>query len=168
MSSLWAVVLGALLLRAAIYQAIREPPDYAQIEEGLYLGARVDAPPPGTRAVLNLCERDDGYAVEVYRFKPIRDAEPAPSLDWLHEQVEFIQKQRRAGRAVYVHCLNGVSRSALVVCAYLMRAKGWSRDDALSLVRSRRPAARPHPAFMALLLDWERHVQADGADPRSE
>ena len=161
--SLSALVLGALLVRGAIYQAIREPPDYAEIERGLFLGARVEGPPPGTQAVLNLCALEDGYTVEVCRWEPIRDAEPAPSLDWLSRQVEFVEEQRRAGRTVYVHCRNGVSRSAMVVLAYLMQTRGWSRDEALAFARARRPVVRPNPAFMGLLLEWEQYLQAHGA-----
>ena len=40
----------------------------------LYLGAQVDEPPPGTKAVLNLCEFEDRYQAEVYRHEPIADA----------------------------------------------------------------------------------------------
>src|SRR5262245_19049842 len=112
-----AAFLGALAIglvaRVLIYEAIREPPNYSQIEEGLYLGAQVDDPPPGVRAVLNLCEFEDRYAAEVHLHQPIRDSQPAPSVSWLRRQVEFIAAQRQAGRVTFVHCLNGVSRSAL-------------------------------------------------------
>jgi len=136
-----------LAARALIYEAIREPPDFSQIEDGLYLGAQVDSPPPGTGAVLNLCEFEDHYTTEVYHHEPIRDAEPAPSLDWLRRQVDFIAAQRQAGRTTFAHCLNGVSRSGMVVVAYLMRKNKWTRDEALAHVQSRRPTppARPSP-----------------------
>jgi hypothetical protein len=93
----------------------------------------VAAPPPGTQAVLNLCESPDDYTAEFYRHEPIRDAPPPPDLDWLRSQVAFIAEQRQAKRTIYVHCLNGVSRSGLVVTAYLMQANGWSRDEAWHL-----------------------------------
>ena len=131
----------------------REGPNYSLIEPGLYLGGYVPEPPRGTGAVLNLCEAEDPYAA---RWVPIRDAEPAPDLAWLREQVAFIDGQRRAGRTVFVHCRNGVSRSAMVVVAYLMARHGWTRDEALEMVRAKRPAVRPNPAFMRRLLEWEK------------
>jgi protein-tyrosine phosphatase len=94
--------------------------------------------------------------VAAHRWEPIPDAEPAPNLDWLRRQVGFIEEQRQAGRAVFVHCRNGVSRSGMVVVAYLMAQHGWSRDEALTFVRSKRDVARPNPAFMRLLKEWER------------
>ena len=61
--------------------------------------------------------------------------------------------------------------------AYLMAKNHWTRDEALEFVRSRRPVVCPNPAFMELLLEWERkrphaddllHEKLEGAglDPR--
>ncbi len=132
--------------------------NYTLIEEGLYMGGDVNEPPPGTTAVLNLCSREDPYSCEVESWKPINDAAPAPSLDWLRERVDFVEKQRDAGRTVYVHCRQGASRSGMVVVAYLMHRHGWSRDEALEFARSKRDVVRPHPAFMELLLEWEQEL----------
>src|SRR5690242_7653966 len=95
------IALGVLLTVAWLD---REQPNYTQIEDGLYLGGYVREPPRGTRAVLNLCEVEDPYTTTVHRWEPIADTEPAPTLDWLREQVGFIKEQRDAGRTVFVHC----------------------------------------------------------------
>ena len=158
----WGIALVAVaLFTVSVVHIIaermtRESPNYSKIEEGLWLGGYVPAPPPGSQAILNLCEVEDPYHVESQRWEPIRDAEPAPSIDWLREQVGFIETECAAGRVVYVHCRNGVSRSALVVTAYLMKRDNWSRDQTLDFIRVRRPEVRPNPAFMRLLLDWEK------------
>lgn len=135
-----------------------EPPDYSRIEEGLYQGGYVTEPPPGTEAVLNLCEIPDSYQVAAARHEPITDSSPAPSLDWLREQVDFIDDQRKLGHTVYVHCRHGVSRSGLVVTAYEMFRRGWTRDQALAFVRSKRPDTRPNRVFLELLDAWEQHL----------
>ena len=44
----------------------------------------------------------------------------------------------------------------MVVAAYYMARNRCSRDEAVAFVRSRRPGLRPNPAFMQLLLEWER------------
>ena len=156
-------VLASAVFAAAIVLAVylmvdwltRDAPNYSKVEDGLYIGGYVRTPPPETQAVLNLCESEDPYRVESQRWAPIPDAEPAPGLDWLKAQVAFIDAERSAGRTVYVHCRNGVSRSGMVVVAYLMAHYGWSRDRAIEFVRARRPGLRPNPAFMRLLLEWE-------------
>jgi hypothetical protein len=157
--ALVVVGLAVLAVHLAVDWFTREPPNYSEVEDGLYLGGYVPAPPPGTRAVLILCESEDPYRVESHRWEPIRDAEPAPSLDWLRTQVDFIEAERAAGRTVFVHCRNGVSRSGMVVVAYYMARNRWSRDEAVEFVQSRRPGLRPNPAFMQLLLEWERTLK---------
>ena len=153
----FAVVVVAT--HVVVDRLTREPPNYSQIEEGLWLGGYVAEPPTDTRAVLNLCEAEDPYRAESHRWEPIRDAEPVPSLEWLREQVRFIESERAAGRGVFVHCRNGVSRSGMVVVAYYMARNRWSRDEAMEFVRSQRPGLRPNPAFMQLLLEWERSAK---------
>src|SRR5436309_38490 len=111
--------------------------NYTQIEDGLWMGGFVDAPPSGTRAVLNLCEIEDPYQCDVHQWEAIKDAE-APGIDWLRKQVNWVGEQRKAGLTVYVHCRNGVSRSGLVVIAYLMFKHNWTRDQAMEYVRSKR------------------------------
>jgi protein-tyrosine phosphatase len=70
--------------------------------------------------------------------------------------VDFIDSHRQNGRTVFVHCRNGVSRSGMVVVAYLMWEHGWTRDDALKFAREKRPIVRPNTAFMDQLADWEK------------
>jgi protein-tyrosine phosphatase len=138
---------------------VRGEPNYSLVEDGLYQGGYVKAPPFGAQAVLNLCETEDLYRAEVHDWVPIPDASPAPDLDWLRRRVEFVDAQRRAGRTVYVHCWAGVSRSGMVVTAYLMFEHRWTREEALAFVRSRRPVTRPNPAFMELLGEWEQALR---------
>jgi len=157
--ALAAAALAVVVVHLAVNRLTRESPNHSEIENGLWLGGYVLEPPRGVQAVLNLCESQDLYQVESHRWEPIADAEPVPSLDWLRAQVAFIESERAAGHGVFVHCRNGVSRSGLVMAAYLMRREGWSRDRALEFLRSRRPEVRPNPAFMLLLLEWEHSLE---------
>lgn len=147
----WAALLGA--------GRIFESPNYSLIEKGLYLGGFVDKPPPRTSAVLNLCELKNRYTVEVLRWEPVPDREPAPDLAWLRRMVDFLDEQKAAGRTTYVHCRNGASRSGMVVTAYYMSKKGWTRDETLKFLRTKRPEVRPNPAFMDRLLEWEKELR---------
>jgi hypothetical protein len=130
----------------------------SEVEDGLWIGGEVASPPPGVQAVLNLCGSKDAYAkaVEFYEMASIPDAAPAPSADWLYERVKFIDRNRQAGRAVFVHCAAGNSRAPFVVAAYLMARDGSTRDDALAAIRKTRPEIHPNMAFMARLLEWEK------------
>ncbi len=164
--------LGVWLWLSWLERSYREVP-YSLIEEGLYVGRYVSEPPPGTKAVVSVCESEDSYPAAVCLWQPIPDAPPAPSIEWLKRVVEFIKTQRQAGLTVYVHCHNGVSRSGMVAIAYLMQEHNWTRDEALAFVRSKRPGVWPNPAFMPLLMEWEHALKepagqkADSSQDRS-
>ena len=86
----WLAVRGVLW-------CYRDRPNYSVILDNLVMGGNVAEPPRGTQAVLNLCEQEDPYACEVHAWHSIPDAEPAPGLDWLRQQVEWIDAQLQAG-----------------------------------------------------------------------
>jgi protein-tyrosine phosphatase len=155
-----AILLLFLAVDAAPAQR-RRLPNYNYIEKGLWLGGRVDEPPEGVTAVLNVCELKDVFRTEHYLWKPIHDGKNAATLEFLQETVAFIDRNRKAGRSVYVHCNEGVSRGPLVMAAYLMYAKGWTRRQALDYLREARPVVRPNPSFMDLLYFWEEKLKQD-------
>ncbi|KEG14110.1 putative phopshatase [Trypanosoma grayi] len=77
--------------------------------------------------------------------------------------IELVQIKRKGTRndsvccpAVAVHCLVGVSRSVAVVVAYVMKRGGYSKSDALAIVKRVRPIANPNVGFQEQLSQWER------------
>lgn len=60
----------------------------------------------------------------------------------------FIQDGLDAGGGVFVHCAMGKSRSAAVVCAYLINRYDLNVDEALSQVREGRAFCEPNDGFM--------------------
>jgi hypothetical protein len=166
---LYAVLIGllGLALLVDVDQWLGHGQEnYSALESGLWMGGNVKKPPSGTRAVLNLCELEDPYHAEMHVWRPINDTAPAPSLDWLQAQVNFIDVQRQAGLPVYVHCRNGVSRSGMVMAAYYMSKKNMTRDEALTYLRQKRPGVRPHPVFMDRLLEWEAMLHKKNSPQR--
>ncbi len=159
--SLLIVVIAANVVVRVIDWTPREEPDYTCIEPGLFMGSAVSKPPPGTEAVLNLDTGKDPYECKVHAWEPIRDGPPAPSILWLRERVDFVRNQRENGRTTFVHCFHGVSRSGLVVTAYLMDKNGWTRDEALRYVRSKRPCVHPNKWFLELLSEWGDTLAAE-------
>lgn len=151
-----SVTIALLLL--VFFRLLQPEPNYSCIEERLYLGGFVASPPPGTRAVINLCEAEDPYRCGFHLWEPIADSDPAPDLDWLRRMVDVLDARQQEGETTYVHCRNGVSRSGMLVVAYEMRKNRWTRDEAMAFVCSKRPITRPNSAFMRRLLEWERVI----------
>ena len=72
---------------------------------------------------------------------------------------QFLHPSSPRQRRVNVHCVAGVSRSATVVCAWLMKTYGMSRDKALTFLKSRRSVVNPNEGFMKVLKQWESHLK---------
>ena len=54
---------------------------------------------------------------------PVEDIDYADLLIWLPHACAFIDSALRCGGKVLVHCVQGLSRSAAVVCAYRMSSQ---------------------------------------------
>ncbi|TBU24429.1 hypothetical protein BD311DRAFT_671810 [Dichomitus squalens] len=110
---------------------------------------------PGGQGSLWIEEREG--RIKVLDIKGVCD----DGIDTLEPQLEpiceWIDKAREEGGKVLVHCRVGVSRSATVTIAYVMKHLGLSLVDAYLIVRSRRLSVliQPNMRLLYNLLGWE-------------
>jgi len=110
---------------------------------------------------------------ETFQYKHLKILDCAAETIHEHfpETSSFIADALAEGGKVLVHCIRGVSRSATIVCAYLMTAFKISHIEAVHRVRSKRPIARPNYGFMMQLEMFARELlqgtglQQGGATP---
>jgi dual specificity MAP kinase phosphatase len=81
-------------------------------------------------------------SVPSYKYIPAVDADSFNLALYFEEAADFIEAARAQGH-VLVHCMAGVSRSATLVLAYLVRKQGLSLPEAYSRVKARRPIVPP-------------------------
>lgn len=99
----------------------------------------------GTGSVLDLREEGDHDRATLaraglhYLHLPVIDGE-APSLEQLSRAADWVLAETAQDRKVLVHCRLGVSRSACLVCAVLLRM-GYPLAEAYELVKRSRPTA---------------------------
>lgn len=88
---------------------------------------------------------------------PVRDVEWERLNEYFDTAVDFISECERAKGKVFVHCMCGVSRSATLVAAFLIKAKGLTASDAISLIHSKRRKIDPNPGFRKQLELYEKN-----------
>ncbi|XP_021119655.1 dual specificity protein phosphatase 8 isoform X2 [Heterocephalus glaber] len=134
----------------------------------LYLGSQKDVlnkdlmTQNGISYVLNAsnsCPKPDFICESRFMRIPINDNYCEKLLPWLDKSVEFIDKAKLSSCQVIVHCLAGISRSATIAIAYIMKTMGMSSDDAYRFVKDRRPSISPNFNFLGQLLEYERSLQ---------
>ncbi|KAB5522153.1 dual specificity phosphatase [Coniochaeta sp. 2T2.1] len=139
-------------------------PSISEITPGLFIGTFEDSKDIKTlmhnsiTAVVTLCRRRAPewdragnrmlVAPENHLVVPCADMPDEDLLSKFPKLCDFIDHN------VLVHCNQGVSRSATVVAAYLMRKTGQSREACLEVMKRKRKV-RPIESFMEQLGIWE-------------
>uniref|UniRef100_UPI00398F5561 dual specificity protein phosphatase 10-like n=1 Tax=Pristiophorus japonicus TaxID=55135 RepID=UPI00398F5561 len=141
----------------------------------LYLGNERDAQDLARLRRLNV-----GYVINVTTHLPLYHAQAGamhykrlPATDnskqnlrqYFEEAFEFIEEAHQSGKGVLVHCQAGVSRSATLVIAYLMKHTLMTMTDAYKYVKGKRLIISPNLNFMGQLLEFEMDLNK-GLTPR--
>jgi len=118
---------------------------------------------PGGQGSLFIEEREG--RIKVLDIKGVCD----DGIDTLEPQLEpiceWIDRARQEGGKVLVHCRVGVSRSATVTIAYVMKHLNLPLVDAYLIVRSRRLSVliQPNMRLLYNLLGWEVRLARERA-----
>lgn len=77
--------------------------------------------------------------------------------DALAKGVHFIDGALKTGGTVLVHCRAGISRSATLAIAYLVRATKQPVHAVLERLRAKRSVVDPNFGYFVALSEWEQH-----------
>ncbi|XP_035460598.1 dual specificity protein phosphatase 16 [Scophthalmus maximus] len=108
----------------------------------------------------NTCPKPDFIPDSHFLRVPVNDSFCEKILPWLDRSVEFIEKAKAANARVLVHCLAGISRSATIAIAYIMKRMDMSLDEAYRFVKEKRPTISPNFNFLGQLLDFEKNIKS--------
>lgn len=89
---------------------------------------------------------------------PVKDNREANLERYFHEVADMIEEECKAGGVVLVHCVAGISRSASLCLAYLMKYHRMSLKDAYNHIKDKRPQIRPNVSFVKQLMDFEHKL----------
>ncbi|KAM9392963.1 dual specificity protein phosphatase 18 [Pholidichthys leucotaenia] len=138
-----------------------------RVTEHLYLSNRRAASDPSQvknhriTCVINVTEKRSStpaLAGVEYVHIPATDSPEYRLSDHFNEVADRIQACAVRGGRALVHCNAGVSRSAALCMAYLMKHRGVSLLEAHGWVRNCRPVVRPNNGFWKQLILYEREL----------
>lgn len=97
-----------------------------------------------------------GLALAHYCHLPtVDDDSPAP--EHFQKGVDFIRGVVDGGGKVYIHCKGGIGRAPTMAAAYFV-SRGMTVDQAIALIKSRRPFINITPPQMEALQRYARSV----------
>lgn len=73
----------------------------------------------------------------------------------------FIESNISNGRAVYVHCMEGISRSPTIVIAYLMKKYNQTYENVLFHVKMKRICIEPNIGFIVHLKSYQKKLSLE-------
>jgi protein tyrosine phosphatase (PTP) superfamily phosphohydrolase (DUF442 family) len=94
-------------------------------------------------------------------YLPTPDTQPL-TIEQLVEGSGWVLEQIRAGGRVLIHCEHGVGRSVLLTAAALVR-DGFSTEDALRLVQTKRWQASPNHRQIKRLHEFEEAIRVSSS-----
>ncbi|GMR53900.1 hypothetical protein PMAYCL1PPCAC_24095 [Pristionchus mayeri] len=137
-----------------------------EIKTHLFLsGIAVIKPDPvgklGITTIVNATTEENTPPVRGVDVVRIRvDDHPSANLGiHFHVIADKIKSVKDGGGKVLVHCMAGVSRSASLVLAYLVKYERMTLKQAYYYVKSVRPIIHPNLGFWKQLVDFERRLR---------
>jgi predicted protein tyrosine phosphatase len=93
-----------------------------------------------------------------HKFIEMKDCASANIMEKFDEAIEFLSRCEKTPGNTLVHCRMGISRSATICTAFLMKTQQLNFDDAFGRVRERRPQAGPNFGFLGQLKVYESQI----------
>lgn len=101
---------------------------------------------------------DAPFGVDFYVWLPVKNY-TAPKPDQLKFGVSALEKLTSNKKKVYVHCKNGHGRAPTLVAAFLIK-QGKTTEEAIQLIKTKRPSVHLTDMQIESLKMWEHNLQA--------
>ncbi|XP_035664687.1 dual specificity protein phosphatase 19-like [Branchiostoma floridae] len=134
------------------------------VTPGLFISNRSSAEDPllleyhGITQIINMAVQETDCPVRGVRYLhfPIEDFVTEDITGYLEEVTKCIKDEEDRGGRTLVHCLAGISRSATVCLAYLLKYRHMSLAGAYMFLKHSRPCVLPNKGFHRQLELLER------------
>lgn len=96
-----------------------------------------------------------------YHFIEAADSSAQDLKQYFKQGCLILEQNVRAGGATLVHCQQGISRSATMCLAFLMKQQCTTFEVAFRALKQRRQCVSPNFAFLGQLKMWEDEMKPD-------
>lgn len=90
-----------------------------------------------------------------YEKANLRDVENENIIGEIERLLPQIREEITRGKGVLVHCMQGASRSASIVAAYLMKYHSMESEEAINFMKSKRSCVNPNEGYREQLKQLE-------------
>lgn len=140
--------------------------EMSEIISGLYLGGEEIAmnkellKKNNVSIILNITEHIPFYHEPDFTYYriPIIDAHHINIKQYFDDTFKIIDSVIMDNKKILVHCHAGISRSATIVIAYIMKKNKMKMDEAYKLVHNERPCIEPNLGFYGQLMTYEKEL----------
>ncbi|KAJ8952098.1 hypothetical protein NQ314_007591, partial [Rhamnusium bicolor] len=94
----------------------------------------------------------------IYHKIDVIDSSNSRILSYFDEAADLIQEISNSGKRTLVYCVAGVSRSATICIAYLMKYHQLCLQEAYNFVKLRRTRIKPNCGFFKQLIEYEKQL----------
>lgn len=155
------------------YPIIPSPPhtpdmrfEMSEIISGLYLGGEETAinkellKKNNVSVILNVTSHISFYHENEFTYHriPINDTPNVDIKQYFDETFKIINDALSDNKKILIHCQAGISRSATIVIAYIMKKNKMKMNDAYKLVHTGRPCIGPNLGFCGQLMSYEQEL----------
>jgi len=95
-----------------------------------------------------------------HKFIKMQDTSSANILSKLDEAISYLDSHQNSEGNTLIHCKMGISRSATICAAFLMKKYGMTFDQSLGQLRAGRPQVGPNFGFLGQLKIYEAQIGA--------
>eukprot|EP01080_Neovahlkampfia_damariscottae_P009340 gene9340-1427_t len=157
----------AKISHSLLFRSIGRKPKYSEkpseILNFLYLGnaqnsiSNEQLKELNIKLILNTAKECKNYFKSEFIYKKFSfiDEEFEDIFKFFDEAFEFIEMGRRNNQGILVHCFMGMSRSAAICIAYLMKYQRISLNESYNFVKKKRPIIEINIGFMEQLKNYE-------------
>lgn len=98
---------------------------------------------------------EDEFTYKKYHLKD----HPIENIECIfYDAIEFIEECRNEGGRVFVHCVQGISRSATIVMSYLILVRGYDYKEAFDFMQAKRQVINPNLSFITQLMWFHKRL----------